>query len=57
MGGSEISLNTVMHENVKVYNGPACEFFFFEISLNFSKTALGSYSYKLYKFFKICKIG
>ncbi len=34
-GGSETSLNTVVHEEVKVYE-PVCDFFF-EISLNFFK--------------------
>ncbi len=44
-GGSETSLNTVVHENVKVYMNQYVKFF--------TKFTLNSYFYKLYKFVKI----
>ncbi len=49
-GGSETSLNTVVHENVEVYYLNLYVTFFFEIFLKFFQKLASAYNfYKLYK--------
>ncbi len=52
--GSETSLNTVVHENVKVYMNQFMNFFKNFLKFFQKLPSAYTYFYKLYKFIKLC---